>query len=277
MFSPYYAWSGRKNPENHVAINVALYDLRERSSFNRWAMTERTSRALRRDAASFAVGPSSLHWANSQHWDGDDLVIDVNEITVPIPRKLKGQIRFTPACRQPTSFALDRGAHHHWWPYAPFGRISAQFSAPDLTWQGHGYSDTNTGTAALEKDFSSWTWSRTQTQDGAILLYEPREKDGFESTIAVTCQKDGNITTFDPPPEVKLPNGFWGVTRETRSDGPAKLIQTLENAPFYTRSVVETMLDGTASIAVHESLNLDRFANPIVKMMLPFRMPRRFW
>ena len=25
VFSPYYHWSGRAEPENHVAINVALY------------------------------------------------------------------------------------------------------------------------------------------------------------------------------------------------------------------------------------------------------------
>lgn len=234
-------------------------------------MTERTSSALTRDATSFTVGPSSLHW------DGDDLVMDVNEITVPIPRRLKGQIRFTPACQQLTSFALDRKAQHHWWPYAPLGRISAQFSDPDLSWQGHGYSDSNTGTTALEDDFSSWSWSRAPTRNGAALLYQPREKDGFESTIAVNCSRDGSIESFDPPARVNLPKGLWGVARETRSEGSAKLVRALEDAPFYNRSVVETSLQGETCQAVHESLNLDRFANSIVKMILPFRMPRRFW
>jgi len=35
VFSPWYHWAGRREPENHVAINVALYSRRG----NRWSMT----------------------------------------------------------------------------------------------------------------------------------------------------------------------------------------------------------------------------------------------
>ena len=34
VFSPYYAWSGRTDPYNHCAINLALYGPRS----SRWAM-----------------------------------------------------------------------------------------------------------------------------------------------------------------------------------------------------------------------------------------------
>ena len=40
VFSPYYAWARRKGdagPENHVAVNVALYG----KGGKRWSMTER--------------------------------------------------------------------------------------------------------------------------------------------------------------------------------------------------------------------------------------------
>jgi carotenoid 1,2-hydratase len=50
--------------------------------------------------------------------------------------------------------------------------------------------------------------------------------------------------------------------------------RTLEDTPFYARSVLQTRLLGQDAIAVHESLSLDRFRNPIVQAMLPFRMPR---
>ena len=52
--------------------------------------------------------------------------------------------------------------------------------------------------------------------------------------------------------------------------------QTLEDTPFYSRSVIETGLFGEQVTAVHESLSLDRFQAPWVQAMLPFRIPRRW-
>lgn len=234
-------------------------------------MTERGRDALKDGPDHFTVGPSSLHW------EGDTLVIDVNEITVPLPSRLKGQIRFTPDVGQATSFALDQNARHHWWPYAPFGKIEADFQNPALSWSGHGYGDTNTGTAALEADFCGWTWSRASTENGATIFYEPHERSGNRSTLAIKVGKDGSVTHCDAPPIVQLKSGFWGVARDTRSQDPSqtRISTTFVDAPFYTRDALEMVLDGKVCPAVHESLNLDRFANPIVKLMLPFKMPRR--
>lgn len=266
VFSPYYAWSGRKDPYDHIAINVALYGPKAR-----WAMTERGKGALDDGPDHFSVGPSALHW------EGDTLVIDVNEVTVPLPSRLKGQIRFTPDVGQPTPFALDTSARHHWWPYAPFGRIEAEFDKPGLSWRGHGYADTNTGTTALEADFSGWTWSRASTDDGAVIFYEPQERSGAHQIIAIHVDATGNVTTIDVPPRVDLKKGFWGVARDTRSEDPGKtrITETFVDAPFYTRDALQMVLGGKPCPAVHESLNLDRFASPIVKLMLPFKMPRR--
>ena len=72
------------------------------------------------------------------------------------------------------------------------------------------------------------------------------------------------------PPELALKPGLWGVKRVTRGDGAARVVKTLEDAPFYARSLVET--DGV--VMVHESLSLERFKQPWVRMLLPFRMPR---
>ena len=47
------------------------------------------------------------------------------------------------------------------------------------------------------------------------------------------------------------------------------------DAQFYSRSVVETMLNGERVQGVHEALDLDRFASPVVKSMLACRVPRR--
>ncbi len=45
VFSPYYHWAGRREPNNHVAVNIALYGRGSR----RWTMTERPSGALRQE------------------------------------------------------------------------------------------------------------------------------------------------------------------------------------------------------------------------------------
>jgi carotenoid 1,2-hydratase len=53
-----------------------------------------------------------------------------------------------------------------------------------------------------------------------------------------------------------------------------KLRETLEDTPFYTRSILDTVLDGKPAEAMHESLSLTRYSSPWVKLLLPFRMPR---
>jgi carotenoid 1,2-hydratase len=77
VFSPYYAWARRRapaDPQNHCALNVALY-----GRPGRWAMTERGRGALGAEASALAIGPSSLRW------DGNGLTIAIDEVTVPLP------------------------------------------------------------------------------------------------------------------------------------------------------------------------------------------------
>lgn len=232
-------------------------------------MTERGRPALRQELGRFQVGPSHMQW------DGDELVVEVDEITVPIPRKLRGTIRLSPAAFQPRWFALDGPQRHHWWPYAPSGRISVDFKDPDLHWTGHGYADCNAGTAALEADFSAWNWMRLTTPTGAALFYAPQERSGARSLLAFDVSHDGEITARDAPKEASVKNGIWGVGRNLWSEGPAQLDAAMEDAPFYTRNAVSTQLDGAWVSGVHETLDLDRFSKQWVRLLLPFRMPRR--
>jgi carotenoid 1,2-hydratase len=50
--------------------------------------------------------------------------------------------------------------------------------------------------------------------------------------------------------------------------------ETLVDAPFYARSVLNTRIAGQPVTAMHESLSLDRFSAGWVQALLPFRMPR---
>jgi carotenoid 1,2-hydratase len=56
---------------------------------------------------------------------------------------------------------------------------------------------------------------------------------------------------------------------------PPRVMQTLEDTPFYARAVLESGLLGQRVVSVHETLNLRRLTSPVVQAMLPWRMPRR--
>jgi carotenoid 1,2-hydratase len=78
------------------------------------------------------------------------------------------------------------------------------------------------------------------------------------------------------PGEVALPRTRWQLPRRTRSEAgqEARLLKTLEDAPFYSRSLIEAGLFGSRAVSFHESLSLDRFRTRWVQCLLPFRMPR---
>jgi carotenoid 1,2-hydratase len=53
------------------------------------------------------------------------------------------------------------------------------------------------------------------------------------------------------------------------------VVQTLEDTPFYVRSVLSSGLLGEQVTSVHETLDLRRVVSLPVRLMLPWRMPRR--
>ena len=267
VFSPYYAFARRNGPAdplNHCAINVAVYT----KGSNRWAMTERPRDAVGCAPNEFAVGPSNLLW------DGHSLVIRIDEITVPIPRRLRGTIRVVPTAITQQVFTLNESGNHRWWPMAPCARVQVALDAPHLRWQGDGYFDMNRGDAPLESGFVDWQWSRGATRDGAIILYEALRRDGSCVDLAMTFDPQGRMQMFEPPALHSLKHTGWRVGREVRSEDAPRVLKTLEDAPFYARSVVSARLLDEPVTLMHESLSLDRFRKPIVQAMLPFRMPR---
>lgn len=267
MFSPYYFWSGRRDPYNHVAINVAVYGRKA----SRWAMTERGRRALVHDRSSFAVGPSQLRW------DGYTLAINVDEVSAPIPARVRGRIRLYPEALASQDVSLDRAGLHVWQPIAPRARIEVEFTNPGVRWQGHGYFDHNRGEVPLERSFRDWNWSRATLADGAAVLYEGHEKDGAAFNLALRFDRDACAVPVAPPDHAPLSSTpiFW-MPRGTRSDEGhhPQVKRTLEDAPFYARSILSTRLFGERVAAVHESLSLTRLDSAIVRQMLPYRMPR---
>lgn len=270
VFSPYYYHArskGRADPEDHCAINVALY-----GRGGRWAMTERDRGALARSADRLAIGPSALHW------DGGALTIDFAEIGVPLPRRVAGRVRVEPAALAGEQRELDPGGRHRWSPVAPLAEVSVSCSHPALSWEGTGYLDFNTGDEPLEDGFTHWHWSRAALEGHgeAAILYEAHFRGGGSHAFALGFGADGSRREHEVPGGVALPATGWRVARHTRADaGAARVLRTLEDTPFYARSLLETRLHGKRGVAMHESLSLDRFRAPWVRLLLPFRMPRR--
>jgi len=269
VFSPYYAMarrSGSATPENFCALNVALYGERG----HRWSMTERSRRWTDQGDARFVIGPSNMRWE-----DGD-LVIDIDEVTVPLPSRLRGQVRLTPSAICTHEVNLDPAGLHHWRPVAPVARIAASFEKPGLSWSGIGYHDMNWGSVPLENSFDSWVWSRAALPGGAGIVYDTVLSGGERSAFALMIGADGQVKETAVPPRVEMPGTFWRMARHMRADRPFEILSLLEDSPFYARSLLRLDTDGGPAFAFHESLSLARFRNPVVQAMLPFRMPRRW-
>lgn len=266
MFSPYYAWSRARDPENHCAINVALNGPGSRA----WAMTERSRRCLSRDRTTLAVGPSSVRW------DGSALIIDIDEISAPLPYRVRGRIRVHPEQLGETAFRLDPVGRHRWHPIAPRARVEVDMASPGVSWRGGGYFDSNFGDEPLAAGFNDWHWSRAHLRDDVAVLYEGVRRDGTPFDLALRFDRQGCWHDTQPPPRAPLPRTGWLVQRATRADAGCapRVIKTWIDAPFYARSAIATRLFGEEVQAVHESLSLGRFRSPIVQSMLPYRMPR---
>lgn len=268
-FSPYYAKARRRgdsDPLEHNSLNVALY-----GECKRWSMTERGRSALQRDASRLEIGPSALSW------DGNSLTIEIDEVTVPFPSRIRGTVKVYPNAVAGTPYCLDHGERHFWAPIAPRAHVEVNLERPSLRWSGSGYLDSNWGVEPLERAFQSWEWSRAMLKDGgAAILYDVTQRAGHRPPLGLRFAPSGEVEQFDAPPRVKLPTTGWLMKRGTRVDPQrtARVTETLEDTPFYTRSVLETHLLGEPVTAMHESVCLDRFSSRWVQTLLPFRIPR---
>jgi carotenoid 1,2-hydratase len=279
VFSPYYAAARRRggaDPQDHCALNVAVYG----AGGKHWSMTERGRGANRRSADRFVVGPSTVAWR------AGGLTLQIDEIAVPWPRRIRGEVRLEAKAMFEHSVALDAAARHHWTALAPCARVEVDLEAPRRRWSGHGYLDMNVGDEPLEDAFASWHWSRAALADGSTaVLYEVQrrasdragDRSGALAGFGLRFEPGGTVTSFVPPAPATLPGTGWGIARGTRADDPsrARVRRTLEDTPFYARSVLSQRLLGEDVTAVHESLSLDRFRTRWVQALLPFRMPRR--
>jgi carotenoid 1,2-hydratase len=233
-------------------------------------MTERGAMLVEREPSMLSIGRSVMCWT------GNALQIVVDEVCAPIPRRLRGSIRLTATALCDRTFLLDAEGSHRWSPIAPCARIEVHLSDPDLEWTGVGYFDSNTGAEPVEDGFEAWDWSRASLPGRTAVLYDFKPRRSSARTLAMQFDCHGAVEELQIPPLASLPSTGWRLPRRTRADAGqcVRVVRTLEDGPFYSRSLLHTSLLGTPVRAVHESLSLDRFRSPWVQCLLPFRMPR---
>jgi carotenoid 1,2-hydratase len=233
-------------------------------------MTERGAAQVEREQSILCIGPSTLCWT------GDVVQIAVDEVCAPLPRRVRGSIRVIPMALCDRSFTLDAAGLHRWSPIAPCARVEVRLSDPALAWSGIGYFDSNSGAEPLEDAFATWSWSRASHVGRSLVLYDVAARDSTPRAMALEFDSQGAIRDCEIPPLVRLPATGWRLRRSTRAEPgqDARLVRTLEDGPFYSRSLLSTSLRGVPAPAIHESLSLDRFRSQWVQCLLPFRMPR---
>ncbi|MEO1027909.1 MAG: hypothetical protein AAFX02_02515 [Pseudomonadota bacterium] len=234
-------------------------------------MTERGETQVSRSSHIYKIASSQIEQT------GDKLIFDINETSVPLPRALRGRVTVDmPYCHDHT-YDLSEAGGHIWRPICPTARVNVEFDQPGLNWSGHGYVDMNLGDGPIEQAFDFWDWSRQPiADDGTRIRYVTNPAGEEERSLGVEFGSDGSVREVDLEPGCPLPSTpIWRIKRRSglfEGEAP-KIVKTLEDTPFYSRSIM-SYPSAPERLAVHESLSGPRLAHPVVKCLLPFRMPR---
>ncbi len=269
-FSPAYARAragGITNPLDFSAFNVSISG----TTASRWALTERASAAVARDANSIAIGASTMRWLPN-----GALEVWVDERSAPWGARIRGRILFHPEFRTSEAVAIDGRGEHLWWPVAPFGRVEVELRDPGVRFSGTAYLDSNAGDVPLEESFASWSWARMSSQEDVAITYDviTREQGAIQHGFHVNRE---GVHALEARRSAKLGMTRFGLARSMRSPwgSRAKLVRTVEDGPFYARSIVQCHEAGRPPVrGVHEIVSLDRFASSWVQFLIPFRMRR---
>ncbi len=234
-------------------------------------MTERCRASLDASSDHLAIGPSAVSW------DGWKLRVEFDEKAPLTGARVKGVVTLEPEIV--TDFVSQFGCagRHEWSPIAPRAHVDVRLESPALSWSGLGYFDTNRGSEPLEAGFKHWNWSRACLSRGSAIVYDVTRRTGDRLSMGLRIREDGSTVPLDLPKHWTLMRTpVWQMPRQTRCDKGrvAEVAKTLEDTPFYSRSVLSTRVLGERVHAMHESLSLDRFRTRWVQALLPYRMPR---
>ncbi len=172
---------------------------------------------------------------------------------MPWPSRMRGTVRAArrPRCRAHV-VALDGAGAHRWRPIAPRARVEVALDAPALRWAGHGYLDTQRGRrAARGRLHATGTGRARRCRDGTAVLYDvaaPRRRPHVAgAALRRTTATCSAIRAAAAGARCRRPR--WRIARgDARATAaPRRVVQrTLEDTPFYARSLVRTRAAGAS-------------------------------
>lgn len=266
-FSPRYARAragGAAHALDHSAMNVAV----DAPGLRRWSLTERPRAAVDRSEDALRIGTSVMH----RRADGS-VVVDVDERCAPWGSRMRGRVVLRPTIALDRTVAIDGEGTHVWSPRIPLARVEVDLVEPRLAFRGTGYLDENAGRTALDQAFAQWSWSRVAGDDQVAIAYDVELRSGRPLSHGLRITRDEARPLLESR-LVALGRTRFGLPRTARVEPAAacRVVRTLEDGPFYARSVIQTSLAGAPACGVHETVSLDRFASRWVRFLLPFRM-----
>lgn len=271
-FSPGYARARAKgvasDPLTYSTMNVALYGP---ARCRRWCLTERAIAPSDRGAHGVAMGASWMRWEHGA------LVVDLDERTSPTRRRVRGRVVLRPETEPDAAVALDGAREHLWWPVAPRGALEVTLEEPRVRFRGLGYHDANAGKTPLEETFDCWTWSRAHAADGCTLItYATTDRADVTRSHALEVDRRGGIAPIARLTAAPLGRTAWGIARDAHADVGVRptVVRSLEDTPFYARSLIATHLKGEPVTAMLETLSADRLRARWVRFLVGFRMGR---
>lgn len=131
-------------------------------------------------------------------------------------------------------------------------------------------------TDPLRKIFNFGHGGRFPSQHGSYCFYDAERTDGSKLEAAFLCDEDGNFQTISAPASKEFKPSLWRVKRNTRTDAGenARQVMNMLDAPFYSRSMVETYIHKERVTGIHEALDMRRFNQHLIKAMIAMRTPR---
>ena len=153
---------------------------------------------------------------------------------------MRGTVRLHPRPSPTTAFDAGRAGRHRWWPIAPLARVEVELERPALRWCGTGYLDTNAGDEPLEARLHHMGLVPRQPAPRALpSSTTSRRRDGSERALALRCRPDGSGRASRR--RCRRQPARTAVARAPPHAGrgrpAASVRQTLEDTPFYARSV----------------------------------------
>lgn len=258
VFSPSYAARLRRGEQPHPAEHAAVHAVRYvdgRPAM--WLLAERPEASL--EGSAYRVGESAISFERQA------LTAEISDWG---PRRTRGTLRLSaeqpPLNERPVQLAPGLGQTEHlWWPAMPRARIAVRFEEPEpFAWQGFAYHDSNWGNEPMERALRGWRWQQQPTPSGVGVDYDViarsgdrfihRFRPGHEADLAQLSDSGSGLAALGLPRRTA-----WGIALP---DGA----RTLDSAPFYARYLAPHG-------GVGETLDLDRFSNPVVRWMLRWK------